>query len=409
MFGDLSCTEMVSTDHEVKLDRLKNEILNTKVEVHNKIIQFRIWLDEKESEIFREFDQIYYDVSTMVTEHQREIASWNHKLNLTTESFEMDVTNFAKRKDFVAIQKKIQELSSKTFRIPSVQVRLHEEELHAKINTLSSVTTCLPPYQERDTPIWCGVSKENGRSPAWTPVSIAVHPISEDIFVTGAKQNRIQIYSKNGKLKSNLKDKKLKDPWYICLSNTHLFVTCFNNNTIHKFSLSDRKRQTTVQSAKLLSGITVGKNEVFACVCESSEVIRYDMNLNKLDTIQLNIPRGVKMYDLKFVKNNFYILTDGSHILQVFSEEGDLIERLIPNYLVGRTCHLVIDRQTNFILTDTNEHQVKIFSQRGKLIHSLGKKGSKAGEFMYPEGVVLDKDERVIVWDFKDSNRLQIF
>ncbi|KAI6652264.1 hypothetical protein LOD99_7280 [Oopsacas minuta] len=345
----------------------------------------------------------------MLTLHYGEIADLERKLRLINESFEIDFVGFAKGKDYIAIQDKLQELSNKTFQIPSLQVKWDDEEFHAKIHTLCRLTTRLPPYQERNIPIWGGVSKENDYSPVWGPVSIATHPISEDIFVTEAKQNRIQIYSKNGKLQSSLKDKHLKHPWYICLSNTHLYVSCFHSNTIHKFNLASRKKQAIVQSPNLLSGLTIGRNSVYACVCEDSEIIEYDMNLKKLQTIKLNIQKGVKIYDIKFVDDKFYIVTDGSYTIQVFSKTGEAIDRLIPNYSVGRICHFDIDRQMSFILTDTNDHQIKIFSQKGKLIHTLGKKGNRAGELMYPEGVVLDKNERILVWDFKESNRLQMF
>ena len=402
-------TRTAPTNHYKKLERLKNDVLVKKMEVQNKIIQYRIWLEEKESSIFRELDQIHDEVEAMIKQHQRELTNWQGKVKLINESFEMEIGNFATREDCIAIHNKLQELSNKRFQIPSLELVWNDKEFYAKVHTLCRVATSLPPYEERGTPIWGGVSRENDRSPSWGPVSLAIHPISEDIYIAEAKQNRIQIYSKDGKLQSSLKDKQLKHPWYICLTNTHLFATCFENNTIHKFSLSSRKRQFSAQEGKLLSGLAVGRDGIFVCVCEDSSLIKFDINLNKLYTLQLDIPKGVKMYDMQCVNDIFYVITDGSRTLQVFSQNGDVIDRLIPNFLVGRICHFGIDRQMNFILTDTNEHEIKIFSKAGKLMSTLGKKGNGVGELMYPEGIALDKDQRVFVWDFKDTNRLQIF
>ena len=407
--GELPYTDTDLTNHYEKLERLKIDVLLKKVEVENKLTEYRSWLEEKERKIFRELDQIYNEVDAMITRHEREISNWHCKMKLINEPFGMEIGYLSTREDYNAIHNKLQELSSKTFQIPSIGIIWGDKEFYAKINTLCMVTTTLPPYEERGTPIWGGINRENNHSPSWGPVSIAVHPLSEDIYIAEAKQNRIQIYSKNGNLQSSFKDKQLRHPWYICITTAHLFVTCFENNTIHRFNLSNRKRQISSQEGALMSGIAVGRDAVFACVCEDSSLIKFDMNLNKLNTIKLDIPKGVKMYDMQCVSEKFYIITDGPHTLHVFSREGGIVDRLIPNFLVGRICHFSIDRQMNFILTDTNDHQIKIFSEAGKLTCTLGNKGNRVGEFMYPEGIALDKDQRVLVWDFKDTNRLQIF
>ena len=406
---ELPYARTVPTNRYKKLERLKNDVFMKKIEVRNKIIEYRTWLEEKEKSIFRELDQIYNEVDAMIIQHKRDISNWHGKMKLINASFEMEIGNFATREDYIAIQNKLKELSKKTFQIPSLEIIWNDDVFYSKINTLCSVATSLPPYEERGTPIWGGVNRENDRIPSWCPVSIAIHPLTEDIYIAEAKQNRIQIYSKDVHLQSSLKDKQLKHPWYICLTNTHLFATCLENNTIHKFSLSAQKKQVSAQEGNLMSGLAVWRDGVFACVCEGSSLIKFDMNLNKLNTIKLDIPKGVKMYDMQCVSDKFYIITDGARILQVFSQNGDVIDRLIPNFLVGRICHFDIDRHMNFILTDTNDHEIKIFSKAGKLTSTLGKKGNGVGEFMYPEGIALNKDQRVLVWDFKDTNRLQIF
>ena len=395
-------------NHYKKLDRLKNEIVSKKVEVHQKITECKRWLDERQTCLFNELDDLYREVEGMVAQHSREITTWNEKLDLLNESFQLDIINQGNRTDLKSIQNNLHELLSKKIQIPSLRL-IWDEELHTKIHTLYRITTRIPPYEERNLPIWGGIGGEKGRSAIWGPVSVSIHPISEDIFVAEAKQNRIQVYSKNGVLQHTIRDKQLKEPWFMALTNSHLFTTCLHNNMVHKFSISTRKRVASWQNTQLLSGVTVAGDKVYACVCEGNSIVKFDFNLNKVGVIKLNISKGVKMYDIKSINNKFYFLTDGSHILHTITEGELEMDQMIPNYFVGRACHFVIDRQMNFLLTDTNDHQVKVFSETGKLVNTLGRKGNGLGEFLYPEGIALDREERVLVMDFKESNRLQIF
>ena len=397
-----------SINHFNKLDRLKNEIISKKVEVHQRITECKLWLDQMQSRLFKELDGIYREVENMLFQHNKEIKIWSDKLDLLRESYQFDVINQGNRSDLISIQNNLQELLNKKFQIPSLHL-FWNEELHAKLNTSCRITTHIPPYQERSMPIWSGLGKEKGRTPVWGPISVSIHPISEDIFIAEAKQNRIQVYSKNGILQHTIRDKQLREPWYMSLANSHLFTTCLQNNTLHKISLSTRKRVASWQNTELLSGVAVVRDNVYACVCEGSAIVKLDWNLNRVSTIKINLPKGVRIYDLQTIDNKLYFLTDGPDILYTITQSGIEIDKIIPNYLVGRICHFVIDRQMNFLLTDTNDHQVKVFSETGKLVNTLGRKGSGIGEFMYPEGISLDREGRVLVMDFKESNRLQIF
>ena len=44
-------------------------------------------------------------------------------------------------------------------------------------------------------------------------------------------------------------------------------------------------------------------------------------------------------------------------------------------------------------VADTQDHDIKVFDEEGRLLHTLGRRGEKPGEFNYPTYIVLAKDE----------------
>ncbi len=59
-------------------------------------------------------------------------------------------------------------------------------------------------------------------------------------------------------------------------------------------------------------------------------------------------------------------------------------------------------------VTDTGDHDVKVFSTDGKLLNRFGRPGTKAGEFLYPHGIIADEDGNIYVADSNNS-RVQVF
>ena len=97
--------------------------------------------------------------------------------------------------------------------------------------------------------------------------------------------------------------------------------------------------------------------------------------------------------------------------LQVFSLEGDLMRCLIPNEEIGRSYFFSIDEVGNIIVADWGAGgQIKIFSNEGETIHTITDSNLAENEkFVCPQGVALDKFNRIIVAQRNPESCLQAF
>ena len=60
------------------------------------------------------------------------------------------------------------------------------------------------------------------------------------------------------------------------------------------------------------------------------------------------------------------------------------------------------------IVSDSNEHCIKIFDKEEKFLYKFGKRGERDGEFNYTRCLAIDKAEHLMVCD-EDNHRVQVF
>ena len=94
--------------------------------------------------------------------------------------------------------------------------------------------------------------------------------------------------------------------------------------------------------------------------------------------------------------------------LQIFNLEGELVKCLIKGNEIRQSSFFSIDRLGNIIVTDCRENQIKIFSKEGDVLHTITSAMLPGDqEIVYPQGVAIDKQNRIIVaHDNKKCNLL---
>ena len=84
--------------------------------------------------------------------------------------------------------------------------------------------------------------------------------------------------------------------------------------------------------------------------------------------------------------------------LQIFNLEGELVKCLIKENEIRHSSFFSIDRLGNVIVTDSWENQIKIFSKEGDVLHTITSAMLPGDQkFDYPQGVAIDKQNRIIV------------
>src|SRR2546427_12646321 len=79
------------------------------------------------------------------------------------------------------------------------------------------------------------------------------------------------------------------------------------------------------------------------------------------------------------------------------------------NYKQGQLNHpsgVAVDSSGNIYVADTNNDRIAVFDSSGKLLKSIGSKGSRPGEFNHPSGVAVDSICNIYVAD-TNNDRMQ--
>jgi ABC-type Fe3+ transport system permease subunit/sugar lactone lactonase YvrE len=125
---------------------------------------------------------------------------------------------------------------------------------------------------------------------------------------------------------------------------------------------------------------------------------------------QLAFPRAVTVNSRGEIYVSEYGLTErvqqfsahGKSVLNGFGHMGDG-----PGEF-NRPEGLCLDKQDRLYVADSCNHRIQIFDAQGKFLRSYGKAGRAVGELSYPYDIVVDAEGRQYVCEFGNS-RIQVF
>ena len=115
-------------------------------------------------------------------------------------------------------------------------------------------------------------------------------------------------------------------------------------------------------------------------------------------------------------QNNIWLTDVGLHQIFKFSHEGKLLMKLGVAKVPGNdplhfnlpTDIAVADDGSFYVSDGYGNSRVVKFSSTGKYIKAWGTYGNKAGEFIIPHGIAIDKNNTIYVAD-RQNNRIQLF
>ena len=149
-------------------------------------------------------------------------------------------------------------------------------------------------------------------------------------------------------------------------------------------------------------------NLIYICDCWNNRIQCLNLNLTFNSFIsKVNYPR-----DIKITPQDIVVLTGGSPCIQLYDYSHQLIRQIVTlgeGSQVIDPWYFCLDREFNILMTDLSAGRVLIFSNRGQLLHKFGKRGEGRGDIIYPAGIAVDREDRIIVVSENPKNCIQLF
>ncbi len=113
-----------------------------------------------------------------------------------------------------------------------------------------------------------------------------------------------------------------------------------------------------------------------------------------------------------FDENDQLYIADLTDRIQVFDRDGTFLRSWrMPALNIDGPSGVNVDRLGRVLVADTHFYRVLIYTREGQLIDQVGEgvQGSKPGRFVYATDAVIDREENLIVCEYGDFDRVQVF
>ena len=297
----------------------------------------------------------------------------------------------------------------------------HLEQLIAGVGELVEEAVPVVPRYEDMRPI-VAVGKK-GQSPGelWTPQGVAIDENTNMIYVAeGLGPHRVSIFSETGAFIDTFSHEDMRAPCGIAIHRDNLYVTDPVAHAVFRFKIEADMRLVAKLGSQGSSvgqfdwplGLSVSPNgDVFIADIGNYRIQILDDSLHFQRSITHQImehPRAIKL-----TPDEVYVLCHVSPCILVFSHAGEKIRSLVTQgglgMQIGSADFFCLDRKQNLLISDSVNHQVRIFSKEGTHLHTIGQPGQQAGMFCCPMGIVLTENLKLIIVSMNDDYSLQIF
>ena len=232
---------------------------------------------------------------------------------------------------------------------------------------------------------------------------------------------RICVFSEKGEYINTFAEKYLNRPVGIGISVKKVFVSDQYLHTIFHFELPNFSLVDKVgmkgagrNEFSFPQQLTVDINgDVYVADEGNNRVVVMDSKLKYKQSIQHSTMTGLK--DVKLLEDKVFVLSYMDNpCLHVFSKAGDKIRSFIPcgkkgNKQVRQGYYFCFDKQNNILISDYSDACIKVFSQEGILLHTLGNTEDDDERKIKPNGIIITPNNKIICASAHTHFRLHIF
>ena len=289
----------------------------------------------------------------------------------------------------------------------------------SRLGEIEHVPVYVPRYDTCHTSIVATGKQGSDHGELFGPFGVAIHEETHQIFVANHLNDRVEIFSETGEFFHQLGVGQLSHPWGIAIHGDSVYVSCIGDHTVSKFSLTELccvrriggKGSDNGQFNDPLQLTTDLIGRVFIVDTGNNRICIHDPDLNHLRNITL--PSMSPPFDVKVSRDRLYVLCPNNNpCLHVLTLEGDKLHSLITcgeGMDMFRPLLFCLDPLNNFVLSDFKSHLIRVFSPEGNLLHTIGREGHEQGMFYQPRGVAVTPNRRLVCVSENTNYGLQIF
>ena len=251
-------------------------------------------------------------------------------------------------------------------------------KLLVKVNgehiSCSPFTVILKPFQAK--PVLSFGKEGSGDGMFEYPLGVAVSD-KDEIVVADQCKHRVQVFDSNGTFLRSFGHKgvnagEFNCPYGIAINkDRNIFVADRYNHRVQIFSWEGRHL-----------GSFGGKGS--------------------LDS-QLDHPWGLSLDSA----GNVIVADIGNRLIKIFTPDGRFVTKIGGKGSFSFPVHCVQCGEY-FIVSDSDEHCIKVFNNVGHFQYKFGRQGQGDGEFKYPRFLSMTQSKHLLVCD-KVNNRIQVF
>ena len=258
-----------------------------------------------------------------------------------------------------------------------------------------------------------------------SPRGVAVHEKSKLIYVADAgyftDTGDISVFSISGEYIARLCQGQVNQPHGIIISeDDNLFVTDTRSHCVYKFQLP--KLQLVTKVGKKGTGVREFDHPHSLTLTTDRSVLVADYNNDRIVVMDTDLEHKryithqtmTRPHDVKVNNTKLYVLsTQDSPCLHVFSLTGEKIRSLITsgyeeNAQVVRCYSFCLDKKQNILMADYKAQNIKVFSQEGALLHTMGNTHDEDST-LQPPGIALTDTNTIICTSSPTQFGLHIF
>ena len=267
------------------------------------------------------------------------------------------------------------------------------------------------------------VAKE-GQAPGrlWWPRDVAIDPATNHIYVAEGGFNfaRVSIFAESGEFLNSYTHEHMKELWGIAIYGNNLYITDYGVDAVFHLKIEADFRLVARMGSR---GSAIGEfNEPRQLsISTNGDVYIADRDNDRIQILDSSLqpirlvthPSMHCPCDVKLTTEEMYVLSsEDSPCLLVFTHTGHKTRSIITRgggMQVTAPYFFCLDIKMNLIFSDWEAHQVRIFSNEGDLIHTIGEEGNEVGMLNFPTGLALTSNLNLVTVSWNVNYRLQIF